>query len=117
MSTLLPTYLNVNQQGIPTLSSNFVTVTTTAVQFDFTNHPVNGGPYRGLIIFRLAQAIPTGTTTTLPVVLTSDGGNPKPVTGYDGSAVTVADLAGTGVYLAWYEAQTDTLQFLTGIVI
>lgn len=117
MSTVLPRFLNVNVNGIPTLSSNSVTVTTTAVQFDFTNHPVSGGPYRGLIIFRLAQAIPAGTTTTLPVVLTSDGGNPKPVTGYDGAAVTVADLAGTGIYLAWYEAQTDTLQFLTGIVI
>lgn len=100
MSTLVPTYLNTNVNGIPTLSSNSVTVTTTAVQYDFTNHRVAGGPYRGLIIFRLAQAIPTGTTTTLPIVFTSDGANAKTVVGFDGEAVTAADLAGTGVYLA-----------------
>ena len=117
MSTLVPTIFNTNQNGIPTLSSNSITVTTTAVRYDFTNYRVANGPFRGLIIFRLAQPIPGGTTTTLPVELTSDGGNAKPVTGYDGAAVTVADLAGTGVYLAWYEGQTDTLQFLTGIVI
>ena len=117
MSTLVPTIYNVNQNGVPTLSSNSVVVTTTAVQYDFTNYRVANGPYRGLIIFRLAQPIPTGTTTTLPIVFTSDGGNAKSVTGYDGEAVTAADLAGTGVYLAWYEGQTDTLQLLTGIVI
>ena len=117
MSTLVPTIYNVNQNGVPTLSSNSVTVTTTAVQYDFTNHRVVNPPYRGLIVFRLAQAIPAGTTTTLPVVFTSDGGNAKPVTGFNGAAVTAADLAGTGVYLAWYEGQTDTLQLLTGVVI
>ena len=117
MSTLVPTYLNVNQNGIPTISSNSVVVTTTAVQYDFTNYRVVGGSWRGLILFRLAQPIPTGTTTTLPVVFTSDGGNAKPVTGYDGEAITAADLAGTGIYLGWYESQTDTLQLLTGIVI
>lgn len=117
MSTIVPRFLNTNQNGIPTLSSNNVVVTTTAVQYDFTNHRVANPPFRGLIIFRLAQPIPTGTTTTLPIVFTSDGGNAKPVTGYDGEAVTAADLAGTGVYLAWYEGQTDTLQLLTGIVI
>lgn len=116
MSTIVPTIYNVNQNGIPTLSSNNVVVTTTAVQYDFTNHRVANPPFRGLIIFRLAQPIPAGTTT-LPIVFTSDGGNAKPVTGYDGEAVTAADLAGTGVYLAWYEGQTDTLQLLTGIVI
>ena len=77
MSTLVPTYLNVNQNGIPTISSNSVVVTTTAVQYDFTNYRVVGGSWRGLILFRLAQPIPTGTTTTLPVVFTSDGATPS----------------------------------------
>lgn len=117
MSTLVPTFLNVNQNGIPTLSSNAVIVTATAVQYDFTNYRVVNGPYRGLIIFRLVQPIPAGTIDTLPIVFTSDGGNPKTATGFNGEEVTVADLAGTGIYLAWYEAQTDTLQLLTGITI
>lgn len=111
----VPAYLTVNG-GIPTLSSNTVTVGTTAVSFDFTNHRNVGRPYRGLVIIRLAQAIPTGTTTTLPIQFTSAGGNAQAVTTFNGAAVTVADIPGTGVYLFWYESQTNTLQILTGTV-
>ena len=114
MSFVLPPYISVNQNGIVTLSSNSVSVSTTAVSFDFNNHRNIGRPYRGLLIVRLAQAIPTGTTDTLPVQFTSDGGNAQEVTTFNGDAVTVADIPGTGVYLFWYESQTDTLQLLTG---
>lgn len=58
---ILPAYINVNQTGIPTLSSLGVAVTTTQVAFDFNNHPNVGRPFRGLLIIRLAQAIPAGT--------------------------------------------------------
>ena len=113
---ILPAYINVNQTGIPTLSSLGVSVTTTQVAFDFNNHPNVGRPFRGLLIIRLAQAIPEGTTTTLPIVFTSGGGNAQAVTTFDGEPLTVADVAGTGVYIYWYESQTNTLQLLTGIV-
>ena len=116
MSIILPTYINVNQNGITTISSNSVSVSTTAVSFDFNNHRNIGRAYRGLLIVRLAQAIPTGTTDTLPIVFTSDGGNAQPVVTFNGEAVTVADIPGTGVYLFWYESQTNTLQILTGTV-
>lgn len=114
MSFVLPPYINVAVNGIPTLSSNSVSVSTTNVAFDFNNHRNVGRPFRGLVIVRLAQAIPTGTTATLPIVFTSDGGNAKTVTTFNGEAVTVADIPGTGVYVLWYESQTDTLQLLTG---
>jgi hypothetical protein len=110
---IVPAYITVNG-GIPTLSSNSVTVGTTAVSFDFTNHRNVGRPYRGLVIIRLAQAIPTGTTATLPIQFTSGGGNVQAVTTFNGDPVTVADIPGTGVYLLWYESQTNTLQLLTG---
>ena len=113
---ILPAYINVNVNGIPTLSSNSVSVGTAQVAFDFNNHRNVGRPFRGLIIIRLAQAIPAGTTTTLPIQFTSDGGNAQPVTTFNGDAVTVADIPGTGVYLFWYESQTNTLQLLSGIV-
>ncbi len=116
MSTLLPTYINVNVNGIPALSSKSVSVSTTQVAFDFNNHRNVGSPFRGLIIIRLNQAIPTGTTETLPIVFTSDGGNAKTLTSFDGETVTVGDLPGTGIYLVWYENQSDTLQLITGIV-
>ena len=115
MSLVLPAYINVNGNfGIPTLSSNSVSVTANNVSFDFNAHRNLGRPFRGLVIVRLAQAIPVGTTATLPIVFTSDGGNAKTVTTFNGEAVTVADIPGTGVYVLWYESQTDTLQLLTG---
>lgn len=111
---ILPAFINVNINGIPTLSSNSVSVGSANVAFDFNNHRNVGRPFRGLLIVRLAQAIPAGTTDTLPIVFTSGGSNPKEITTFNGDAVTVADIPGTGVYILWYESQTDTLQLLTG---
>lgn len=107
---ILPAYINVNQTGIPTLRSLSVTVNTSNVAFDFNNHRNVGRPFRGLLIVNLAQAIPTGTTDTLPIVFTSGGSNPQALVGANGDPVTVADISGTGIYILWYESQTDTLQ-------
>lgn len=115
MSTLLPTYINVNVNGIPALRSLGVSVTTTDVRFDFNNHRNVGAPFRGLIVVNLAQAIPSGTTGTLPVLFTSDGGNAQPLTTSNEDAVTAADITGTGIFLVWFENSTSTLQLLTGI--
>ena len=109
---ILPPYINVNG-GIPAIKSNSVTVGNADVKFDFNNHRNVGRAFRGLIVVYLAQAIPTGTTDTLPIIFTSNSGNPKEVTTYNGDAVTVADITGTGIYLFWYESQSDTLQILT----
>lgn len=106
---ILPAYINVNREGIPTLSSNSVTVGTAQVAFDFNNHRNVGRPFRGLIIVRLAQAIPEGTTVTLPIVFTSDGGNSQSLTRENGEPVTVADIVGTGIAVLWFESQTNTL--------
>lgn len=112
---LLPTYINVNQRGIPAIRSLSVNVTATEVQFDFNNHQNIGSPFRGLIIINLAQAIPTGTTGTLPIVFTSSNSNPQALTGYDGVAITAADYKGTGIYLVWYESSSNTLQLIDSI--
>ena len=110
---LLPIY-NVNTRGISTIRSLSVNVTTTDVRFDFNSHRNVGSPYRGLLIVDLAQAIPEGTTTTLPIVFTTASGNPINVTTFNGENVTVANIAGTGVYLFWLDATSNTLQLLTG---
>lgn len=113
----------IKQEGFKELSWQksdldifLVNVTTTEVQFDFNNHRNIGTPFRGLLIVRLNQAIPTGTTTTLPVVFTSSGGNPQRLTGFNGADITVAQISGTGIYLCWFEHTTNTLQLLTGVV-
>jgi hypothetical protein len=108
----VPAFLTVNG-GIPTLSSNSVVVGTTAVSFDFTNHRNVGRPYRGLVIIRLAQEIPAGTTDTLPIQFTSAGNNAQPVTTFNGAAVTVARLATidqTAVLAGKLDAQTALIQ-------
>ena len=112
---LLPAYINFNRGGIPTLSSQSVTVTSTEVQFSFNNHRNFGSPFRGLLIVRLNQEIPSGTTTTLPIVFTSPGGTSTTLKGFNNTDITVANISGTGIYLCWYESATDTLQLLTGI--
>ena len=114
---LLPAYINVNRNGIPALRSLSVTVTATQVAFDFNNHQNVGSPFRGLIIINLAQAIPTGTTATLPIVFTSGGGNTQALTKYSGDAATVADITGTGIYLVWFESSTNTLQLVSNTAI
>lgn len=109
---LLPAYINVNQAGIPALSSTAVTVTANDVRFDFRNHRNVGRPFAGIIAVRLAQAIPTGTTTTLPIVFTTEGGNAANLTATGGGNVTVADFEGTGIYLVWVESQSGIVQLL-----
>ena len=110
---LLHAYINVNQSGVPAIRSLSVTVGTNDVRFEFNNHRNVGRPFRGLLVVNLAQPIPTGTTTTLPIVFTSGGSNVANLTTLNGDPVTVANITGTGVYLAWYESQTDSLQLLT----
>lgn len=113
---LLPFNINVNVGGIPCLRSTAVTVSTTEVRFDFNAHRNVGRPFVGLVVVQLAQAIPTGTTTTLPIVFTTEGGNPANLTTYNGDNVTVADVAGTGVYLVFVDTQSGLVQLLTGTV-
>ena len=113
---LLPFNINVNVNGLPCLRSTAVTLSTTEVRFDFNSHRNVGRPFVGVVVVQLAQAIPDGTTTTLPVVFTTEGGNPANLTTYDGANVTVADIAGTGIYLVWVDTQSGVVQLLTGAV-
>ena len=112
---LLPFNINVNVNGIPCLRSTAVNVTATDVRFDFNSHRNVGRPFVGLVVVQLAQPIPAGTTT-LPIVFTTEGGNPANLTTYNGANVTVADIAGTGVFLVWVNTQSGEVQLLTGTV-
>lgn len=94
------------------LRSLNVVVTATEVQFVFRNRPNFGRPYFGGLYADLAQAIPTGTTGTLPVIFTSDGGKPTPVVGLNNEPVTVADISGTGVYHLFYDQANERLQLI-----
>lgn len=113
MANTIP-FILANRQGIPRLETTGVTVGTNEVTFNFNNHPFLLRNFNGLLLIRIAQAIPAGTTATLPIVFNTNG-RAKNVTKIGGTNVLVSDITGTGIYLAYYESNTDTLQLLTGI--
>ena len=106
----------VNRRGSAAVGSTAVKVQTDAVVFSFRNHAFVNNSYKGTVFVNLRQAIPTGTTPTLPILFETNGVT-QAVTKIGGSALTVADVAGTGVYQLWFERDTNTLQLMTGIVL
>jgi hypothetical protein len=72
-------------------------------------------PAKGLVLVNLTTEIPTGTTGTLPVRLTMSGFT-SAVTTYGGTPLTVADIAGIGMYLFYYDRVRDILQIMSGTV-
>lgn len=104
----------VNVRGIPTIMTRSVTVSDTSVDFKF-NPDWNSRPFRGLLLVNISEAIPTGTTTTLPIRF-SMAGTTSNVTVAGGDNLTVADLPGVGIYLFYYDRFSDTLQLLNTTV-
>jgi hypothetical protein len=64
-----------------------------------------------LLLVNISEAIPTGTTTTLPIRFSMSGVTSN-VTVAGGGNLTVADLPGTGVYLIYYDRFSDILQMI-----
>jgi hypothetical protein len=104
-------YANIN--GIPCIKTQTVVVSDTAVIFKFAPD-FDGRPFRGLILVYISEAIPEGTTTTLPVQF-SMAGVTSTLTLAGGANVTVADLPGTGIYLVYFDRWADTLQLISNI--
>ena len=93
--------VNTNVNGIPYLRTNGVTVGTETVDFALGFRRI---PPVGYLTVNIADAIPTGTTATLPIRFTLNGST-RNLTNFGGDFVTVADLAGTGVitiFMDWY---------------
>ena len=103
-------YQYVNISGIPTIKTQTVVVSDTAMTFKFAPD-FDGRPFRGLILVYISEAIPTGTTTTLPIQF-SMAGTTSNVTVAGGANVTVADLPGIGIYLVYFDRWADTLQLI-----
>ena len=108
-------FTRVNRNGSAAIASTGVAVNTNNVVFSFKNHAFLNASYRGTIFVNLMQAIPTGTTGTLPILFETNGAT-QAVTKFNGDALTVADVPGTGVVQLWFERDTNTLQLMTGIV-
>lgn len=91
--------VTTNVNGIPYLAANGVSVGTESVDFALGFRRI---PKIGKVAIRIADAIPDGTTGTLPVRFTLNG-NTRALTFFGGDAVTAADLVGTGVIEVWFD--------------
>ena len=108
----LPTNIN----GIPYLQTSNTTVGTASVDFALGSYrrPL---PPVGYFTVRIADAIPTGTTATLPITLTRNG-QTRALTLFDGSPVTVAELiGGTGAILVFNDAENGILQLMSRTIV
>lgn len=105
-----PIFFLSNRNGIPRLATSAINVSTTTVTFTLPSNNAFYANFNGLILLKMEQEIPTGTTTTLPITLASNAG-PKTITVLGGADWTVADYQ-TGIHLAYYESNTGILQLL-----
>lgn len=101
-------YININ--GVPTLEVRRITVSETSVDFQF-RPDFDGTPFRGLLLIYVPDAIPEGTTTTLPIRFAM-AGNTQTLTTAGETPITVADFEGVGVYLVYYDRFANILQLI-----
>lgn len=98
-----------NNNGVHYLRTNGVTVGTDTVDFALGFRKI---PLVGYLTVNVADAIPTGTTGTLPVRFTLNG-NSRNLTFFGGTNVTAADLAGTGIITLFYDFFSGSLQLVS----
>lgn len=103
--------VTTNVNGISYLTTNSVAVSADSVAFALGFRRI---PKLGKLAISIENAIPEGTTGTLPIEFTLNG-NTRPLTFFGGTAVTAADLAGLGVIEVWYDWFKGTLQ-LTSVL-
>lgn len=98
--------ITTNVNGIPYIVTNSVSVTDEAVNFSLGFRRI---PKITKFVVRIANAIPEGSTGTLPIQITLNG-ETRALTFFGGSPVTAADMAGTGVIEVWYDFYEGILQ-------
>jgi hypothetical protein len=103
--------INTNVNGIPYLRTTGVTVGTDAVDYQLGFRRIPAVSY---LTINLSDAIPTGTTTTLPIRFTLNG-NTRNLTLLGGTNVTVADV-GTGIITVFYDWYNGILQLVSPTV-
>lgn len=101
--------ITTNVNGTPYLTSTNITVTDTAVDIALGFRRIQPVGY---MTVRIATAIPDGTTGTLPVTLTLNG-TARPLTAFNGTPITAADLTGTGVITVFNDRFNSILQLVS----
>lgn len=100
--------ITTNASGIPYLQTTNVTVGTESVDLALGFRRI---PPVGYLTVNITDAIPEGTTGTLPVRFTLNGST-RNLTVFGGASVTAADLVGTGVLTVFYDWYRGILQLV-----
>ena len=106
----LPGEVRENYNTLPVVS---VKVNADNVILELPNGAYRNRPYVGGFYINLREAIPSGTTGTLPVLVGTNG-DTRPLTTYGGAAVTAENLEGTGIYLLHYNKYTNEVFLVSG---
>ena len=106
----------VNINGVPCLESKGVTVSTTAVTFNFNAQAWPNRNFSGLIAIRIDDTY-EAPESALPIQFNvpSVAGTVIPLTKFGGVAVTSTDLATTGILLVFYDRQHGELQLVSSL--
>ena len=104
-----------NRGGVPKIDVQSVNVTDTSVEFALPNNAFRFLSENGLVLIRIGIAIPTGTTTTLPVNFVANDST-QVITDVGATEVTVADIPNTGIYLFFYDKSNNVMQLLSRTV-
>lgn len=95
------------------LTTSAVEATSSAVVFKLPNRAFALTCPRGVVLVNIVQSVPTGTTTTLPILFESNG-QTQAATTVGGVALTASDIS-TGVYQFYFDKTNNTLQVLSQI--
>ena len=97
-----------NRNGIPMLESTSVTTDSTNVIISIPNRAFRFLNGTGLILFRLNTEI---TNTSLPILFSSNDFT-QPLTTVGGEAATGANFSAVGVYLIYYDKNSNLMQII-----
>jgi hypothetical protein len=103
--------VTTNVNGVPYLSTTNVIVSDTTVDFALGFRRIQPVGY---FTIRIQDAIPEGTTGTLPVHLTLNGTS-RALTFFNGTPVTAADLTGTGIITVFNDRFNGILQIVSAV--
>jgi hypothetical protein len=103
-----------NRRGIPMIESTNVTADTAAVTITLPNRAFRWLNDKGIMLFRLNQAVPE-SGETLPIIFSSNEFT-QPLTNLGGTAITGTEMSDTGVYLIYYDKNANLMQLMTAAV-
>ena len=105
--------VTTNAGGIPYISNTNVTVGTDAVDIALGFRRIQPVGY---FTVHMENAIPADATTTLPVTLTMNGVT-RALTLPNGTAVTVADILATNVFLVFNDRFNGVLALMSRTIV